>query len=189
VVFGAAAQAGDLLIATGGIYQGSAASAVSGPAGFTPAGSTTGATGESGAVVWYKVAVGGETSFTFTQPAASSNYSEFAVAEVSGLGASVAVDGVATWQSSASAVTAYTQTYGSAPLAPGELAFAFFVADNAATQLTPSGWTLVAAPSSSNDNMGYYLRVAGATAPSISTSGVSPAGGYTAGLIVFRTTS
>ena len=189
VVFGAPAQAGDLLVATGGIYQGSAVSAVTGPAGFTAAGSTTGATGESGAVVWYKVAVGGETSFTFTQPAASTNYSEFAVAEISGLGASVAVDGVATWQSSATAVTTYTQTYGSVPLAPSELAFAFFVADNAATQVTPSGWTLLVGPSGSNDNMGYYLRLAGATAPSISPSGLSPAGGYTAGMIVFRSTS
>ena len=180
------ATAGDLLVATGAVYPGAAAG-VSGPSGFTLAGSTPGA-GSSGEYLWYKVAAGGETSFSFNQALSSSNYSEFGVTEISGGFTSVSVDGAPSWQSSSSKVTGYTQTYGSAPSASGELAFSFFVTSNATAQSTPSGWTLINSPTANNDNSGSYLEQAGTSAPSITTSGLSPSGGYTAGMVVFKLT-
>jgi hypothetical protein len=187
VVLGSGARAGDLLVATGGVFP--AAASVTAPSGFVLAGSTVGASGSGGAggaVVWSKVAVGGESSFTFGQPASSGNYSQFSVFEISGLGSSVAVDGVPAWQSSASSVTGYSQTYGSAPVAAGELGFAFFVTRNATAQVTPAGWSLIAGPTASNNDMGYYLESVGSVAPSVTTSGLTPSGGYTAGIVVFR---
>jgi hypothetical protein len=180
------ATAGDLLVATGAVYPGTAAG-VTGPSGFTLAGSTTGA-GSSGEYLWYKVAAGGETSFTFNQASSSSNYSEFGVTETSGGFSSVSVDGAPAWQSSASKVTGFTQTYGSAPSSSGELAYSFFVTSNATAQTTPSGWTLIGSPTATNDNSGSYLEQAGTTAPTITTSGLSPSGGYTAGMVVFKFT-
>ena len=186
VQFGSPAHAGDLLIATGMIYPSNATP--TGPAGFTSAGSTPGPAGHSAGAVWFKVATGSESSFTFTQPAASGNWSQFTVTEVSGLGSSVAVDGASAWQSNGSSVSGYTQTYGSTPLAPGELAFAFFHASSATNQTTPTGWSLVNAPTAGNDQTGAYLQATGTTPPTITTAGLTPTGSYTAGMIIFHST-
>jgi hypothetical protein len=186
VQFGSAAHAGDLLIATGVINPSSVTA--TGPAGFTSAGSTPGPAGHSGGAAWFKVAAGGETTFTFGQPASASNFSQFTVTEISGLGSSVAVDGATAWQSSGNAVSGYTQTYGSTPLAAGELAFAFFHTSNSTNQTTPTGWSLVNGPTSNNDQTGAYLQSTGTTPPAITTAGLTPTGSYTAGMIIFRST-
>ena len=186
VKFGSAAHAGDLLIATGVVYPNT--STATGPAGFTSAGSTPGPTGHSGGAAWFKVAVGGESSFTFTQPATSTNYSQFTVTEISGLGSSVAIDGATGWQFNGNAVSGYTQTYGSTPLAAGELAFAFFHTSNSTNQTTPTGWSLVNGPTNANDQTGSYLQSTGTTPPAITTAGLTPTGAYTAGMIIFRST-
>jgi len=187
VTLGSAAHAGDLLVATGVINPSTVTATP--PAGFTSAGSTPGPVGHSGAAAWFKVAAGGETTFAFGQPASSGNYSQFTVTEISGLGSSVAIDGATAWQFDGNPVSGYTQTYGSAPAAAGELAFAFFHASNATTQTTPTGWSLVNGPTTANYQSGAYLQSAGSSSPTITTSNLTPTGAYTGGMIVFRSTS
>ena len=105
------------------------------------------------------------------------------------MGSSVAIDGATAWQSNGNAVSGYTQTYGSAPIAAGELAFAFFHTSNATSQTTPTGWSLVNGPTNANDQSGAYLQTTGSGPPTITTAGLTPTGAYTAGMIIFRSTS
>ena len=186
VTLSKAAAAGDLLVATAVIDP--AGASVTGPTGFTLAGSSPGNAGVAGAALWYKTAVGGETSFSFGETG-TGIYTEFGITEIKGLGSSAVLDGTAAWQSSSSAVTGYTQTYGSAPAASWELAFAFFGTASATAQTTPVGWTLIAGPSSSLDNAGYYFTTTGSTAPSITASGLTPSGRYVAGMVVFKSST
>ncbi len=162
VTLGTAATAGNLLVGTVNAYP--VGSTVTPPTGFTLLGRATGNSASGDIVFYSKIAAGGETAFVWGGTG-TGEYSEFFVTEYSGNPLAVAIDGTVLAVKPGAGVTSITMTYGSAPVAAGELVIAAYSTTAGTASTTPSGWNQDWEVLTSDDSVGIYWQSSTTTAP------------------------